>query len=169
MAAIIVRMTTEANAMADRIAVMEGGVLQQFGSLEELRERPANLFVATFLGEPPMNALPAVVEPGGVRLEGGGHLALPGGELPAPGRRVVLGVRPHHLRLGDGEWNARVITNRWLGDQAHLALEFAGQTIVAVAQTRVPVRQGDALDVGVAHGGTHLFDADSGAALMHGG
>jgi ABC-type sugar transport system ATPase subunit/sugar (pentulose or hexulose) kinase len=46
---------TEANALADRVAVMEGGVLQQFGSQKDLRERPANLFVATFVGEPPMN------------------------------------------------------------------------------------------------------------------
>ena len=46
---------TEANALADRVAVMEGGVLQQFASQKDLRERPANLFVATFVGEPPMN------------------------------------------------------------------------------------------------------------------
>ena len=50
---------TEANALADRIAVMEGGVLQQFASQSELKERPANLFVATFIGEPPMNVFDA--------------------------------------------------------------------------------------------------------------
>ncbi|HWA78848.1 MAG TPA: ABC transporter ATP-binding protein, partial [Acetobacteraceae bacterium] len=48
---------TEAHALADRIAVMEAGVLEQFGSPDELRDRPKNLFVATFFGEPPMNAL----------------------------------------------------------------------------------------------------------------
>lgn len=168
-AVLVTHDQTEANAMADRIAVMEGGVLQQFGSLEELRDRPANLFVATFLGEPPMNALPGVVEQAGVRLEGGDHVPLPAAELPAAGHRVVLGVRPHHLRLGQGQWMTRVITNRWLGDQAHLALEFAGRTIVAVSHARVPVRQGDALAVGVAQGGAHLFDAESGVAIMHGG
>ena len=52
---------TEANALADRIAVMEGGVLQQFASQKELKERPANLFVATFIGEPPMNVFDAAV------------------------------------------------------------------------------------------------------------
>jgi len=50
---------TEANALADRIAVMEGGVLQQFANPKELRERPVNLFVATFVGEPPMNVFEA--------------------------------------------------------------------------------------------------------------
>ena len=53
---------TEANALADRIAVMEGGVLQQFASQKELKERPANLFVATFIGEPPMNVFDAAVD-----------------------------------------------------------------------------------------------------------
>ncbi len=52
---------TEANALADRIAVMEGGVLQQFANPKQLRERPANLFVATFVGEPPMNVFEANV------------------------------------------------------------------------------------------------------------
>src|SRR5580704_13034004 len=50
---------TEANALADRIAVMEGGILQQFANQKELKERPANLFVATFIGEPPMNVFDA--------------------------------------------------------------------------------------------------------------
>ena len=50
---------TEANALADRIAVMEGGVLQQFAGQRELKDRPANLFVATFVGEPPMNVFDA--------------------------------------------------------------------------------------------------------------
>src|SRR6185436_2666978 len=50
---------TEANALADRIAVMEGGVLQQFGGPADLKMRPANLFVATFIGEPPMNVFDA--------------------------------------------------------------------------------------------------------------
>ena len=55
---------TEANALADRVAVMEGGVLQQFASQKDLRERPANLFVATFVGEPPMNVFESKVTNG---------------------------------------------------------------------------------------------------------
>ena len=50
---------TEANALADRVAVMEGGVLQQLANQTELKERPANLYVATFIGEPPMNVFDA--------------------------------------------------------------------------------------------------------------
>lgn len=167
-AVLVTHDQTEANAMADRIAVMEAGVLQQYGTLEELRDRPANLFVATFLGEPPMNALPAGTEAGGVRLPSGLRLAV-SGEMPAPGASVVLGVRPHHVRLGQGPWRAAVVANRWLGDQAHVVLDLAGQPVVAVAHERVPAAVGAEIPLGVVPGGVHLFDAASGAALLHGG
>ena len=68
---------TEASALADRIAVMEDGVLQQFASEKELKSRPANLFVASFIGEPPMNLLETDVAPadGGFRLSVGSDIA----------------------------------------------------------------------------------------------
>src|SRR5260370_15864946 len=60
---------TEANALADRIAVMEGGVLQQFASEKDLKAKPANLFVATFIGEPPMNVFEShVTARGGITV-----------------------------------------------------------------------------------------------------
>ncbi|MCW5236697.1 ABC transporter ATP-binding protein [Verminephrobacter eiseniae] len=105
---------TEAVALADRIAVMSDGVLQQFASPEALKERPANLFVAGFIGEPAMNLLPAVVAHRAGRLEvllGGrqGHEALrvsfgPAARIAAAaglqdGQAVQLGVRPHKVRL----------------------------------------------------------------------
>ena len=167
-AVLVTHDQTEANAMADRIAVMEAGVLQQYGSPAELRDRPSNLFVATFLGEPPMNALPARVEGEGVRLSTGQTLALPAATLPPQGRDVVLGVRPLQLRLGDGDWTAVVVSNRWLGDEAHLALDLDGQILVAVAHARVPAPPGSPIRLGVAPGGTHLFDAATGVALLYG-
>lgn len=160
---------TEANAMADRIAIMEGGVLQQFGRPDELRAQPANLFVATFFGEPPMNALPAVVESEGLRLKGEGavRLAIPG--LPiAPGTEVVLGLRPHAITLGEGDWSATVISNHWLGDEAHVALDMEGRLLIVVAHTRVPAQSGSRIALGVALADIHLFDAASGRALLHG-
>ena len=140
---------TEANALADRIAVMEGGVLQQFASQKELKDRPANLFVATFIGEPPMNV-----------FEADGHawrddLRYVVAERPGPGvsrvadvpqtvraaigrqARAVIGIRPHAVRLGSGPNQARVVSNQWLGDQSHLASDVAGKLMVAVvARTR---------------------------------
>ena len=65
---IVTHDQTEAIALADRIAVMEKGVLQQFATPHDLQERPANLFVASFIGEPPMNLFPAVAQEGGIAV-----------------------------------------------------------------------------------------------------
>src|SRR5262249_59842484 len=92
---------TEAMAMADRVAVMDDGCLQQVGSPDDLYDRPANLFVAQFIGEPPMNLLPGRLErrDGRLVLRGtGGELDLApsaGVERSDPsGVGVVVGVRP---------------------------------------------------------------------------
>jgi multiple sugar transport system ATP-binding protein len=161
---------TEANAMADRIAVMEGGVLQQFATPDELRDRPSNLFVATFFGEPPMNALPGRIIPGGVQLDGDEppFADLAGLELPPTGLEVVLGIRPQHLQLGEHGWPATIVSNHWLGDEAHLALDLGGRLIVAVSPQRVPARTGSTIGIHVPAEHAHLFDAASGRALVHG-
>ncbi len=158
---------TEANALADRIAVMEGGVLQQYGSPDTLRDRPANLFVATFLGEPPMNALPARVVDGGV-LAGGLHVPLPGAALPPLHEAVTLGVRPHRVTLGVGSFRGTLTSNQWLGDQAHLAMDVGEQQVVVVSDSRVAERVGAEIAFGIAPAHVHLFGAD-GRALLHGG
>ncbi len=169
-AVLVTHDQTEANAMADRIAVMEAGVLQQYGAPSELRDRPANLLVATFLGEPPMNALPATVEPHGLHIDDVAEdaLALPGVALPAVGSKVVLGIRPHRLHLGAGVWRGQVISNQWLGDQAHVVLALGSRIVVAVAHQRVPVRVGETVPLGFGAEHAHLFDAASGRALAHG-
>jgi multiple sugar transport system ATP-binding protein len=169
-AVLVTHDQTEANAMADRIAVMEGGVLQQYGPAAALRDRPANLFVATFLGEPPMNALAGMAQPGGLRLDDapGAVLPLPGVPLPPPGTRIVLGLRPHRLRLGEGALTGAVISNQWLGDQAHVVLELGERIVVSVAHTRVKLRVGERVPFGFSPADAHLFDAASGRALAHG-
>jgi multiple sugar transport system ATP-binding protein len=162
---------TEANALADRIAVMEGGVLQQCGTAEELRERPSNTFVATFFGEPPMNLLPAIAEPAVARLTGAPEIALP---LAVPlalaeGQAIEIGIRPHRIQLGNFPLRGIVLSNQWLGDEAHIAVEFAGRTIVAVSPVRIAVRAGDAIGLGIDPASLHVFDRMSGCALAHGG
>lgn len=170
-AVLVTHDQTEANAMADRIAVMEAGVLQQLGPASELRDRPANLLVATFLGEPPMNALPGIVTKDGLRLDHAPdlRLALPHlRSLPAPGGSIVLGIRPHQIRLGTGDWRGVVISNQWLGDQAHVVIEIAARIIVAVSHHPVAVRTGEQLPFGFAPEDAHLFDAGTGKAIAHG-
>jgi ABC-type sugar transport system ATPase subunit len=101
---------TEAMAMADRVAVMDRGALQQVGTADDLYERPANLFVAQFIGEPPMNLLPGRIERRGTRLvleSEAGQLVLPSasvdGAAAGPGVSVIIGIRPEHLRLAGPE------------------------------------------------------------------
>jgi multiple sugar transport system ATP-binding protein len=169
---------TEANALADRIAVMEGGVLQQFASQKELKERPANLFVATFIGEPPMNVLDATVTSGpGLRFEvaDGPTLDFPQAGMPEAVRdavgglkRAVIGVRPHAVRLGSGPHAARIVSNQWLGDQSHLALDVAGKLVVAVSHAPIAAKVGETVSYAIRPADLHVFDAETGAALSHG-
>ncbi|MGF1624035.1 MAG: ABC transporter ATP-binding protein [Alphaproteobacteria bacterium] len=176
---------TEANALADRIAVMEGGLMQQFATPAELKDRPANLFTGTFIGEPPMNVLAAEARVEGDRLQ----LALGDGvtldyaatAFAAPVRQallargsVMLGIRPHAVHrapLGgeDDGAPARVVSNQWLGDQSHIAAEFAGTTLIAVEHDRADVAAGDAIAIRLAPDDLHMFDPETGAAIAHGG
>jgi multiple sugar transport system ATP-binding protein len=168
---------TEANALADRVAVMEGGVLQQFASQKDLRERPSNLFVATFVGEPPMNVFEANVLHGdgtcfgiddGPTLDFADADALRVRNAIGEREKVVIGVRPHAVRLGAGPGNGRVVSNQWLGDQSHLAMRVAGKLIVAVTHAPIPAKVGDNVQFGVSARDLHVFDMHTTAAIAHG-
>ncbi|ORE94978.1 ABC transporter ATP-binding protein [Aurantimonas sp. 22II-16-19i] len=173
---------TEANALADRIAVMEGGVLQQFASPAELKERPANLFVGTFIGEPPMNVYrvqPQIAD-GRVSLRAGGRElfgydaarmqdAVVG--LLARQSSVVVGVRPADVAVspanGRGGATAKIVSNQWIGDQSHLESAFGDGVIVATLDGRFAGSSGETLSVSVPPEKLHVF-AEDGPALAHG-
>ncbi|WP_119166659.1 ABC transporter ATP-binding protein [Algihabitans albus] len=171
---------TEANALADRIAVMEGGLLQQFATPAVLKDRPANLFTGTFIGEPPMNVFVAKVGGGNgrlrLRLGEGAELnyAAAAFEESVHARllehgQIAIGVRPHAVRLVAEGVPATVTVNQWLGDQSHIAAEFAGGVLVAVEHRRATVRPGERVAVALAPEDLHFFDAGNGAAVSHGG
>jgi multiple sugar transport system ATP-binding protein len=172
---------TEALALADRIAVMEAGVLQQLATPQELKDRPSNLFVASFIGEPPMNVFPATVDhsDGIYRLrisEPGGrdafalHLpAEPTAAAIADHRKIHLGIRPHLIQVGDeGRIAGTIISNQWLGDQTHLGVDVGGCTLIAVADGTIdaPVQSGVRLTLPPE--ALHLFDAGTSRAILHG-
>jgi len=114
----------EAMTMGHRIAVMSDGVLQQVGPPQDVYDRPANLFVARFIGNPPMNTVT-----GTVASNGGPVVQIPGGSVPLPARLadavrargisdVVIGVRPEHLvRDGSGPVKASVTVIEALGHE----------------------------------------------------
>ncbi len=171
---------TEANALADRIAVMEAGLLQQYASPHELKSKPNNLFTGTFIGEPPMNVFDATMsatksnvtfdlgDSGVLHYSlkdfGAGILNSSGG-----GKRVVLGVRPHAVQIDQGVIKGTISSCQWLGDQTHIAIEVAGRTIVAVSQARVSAKPGQSAKLGFDAGALHIFDPETGAAISHGG
>ncbi len=170
---------TEANALADRIAVMEGGVLQQYGSPAEIKERPANLFTGTFVGEPPMNvfAATASVSGGTLTFDLTGGLDLRYAEsafdprvrkMVLDRKQVMIGVRPYAVHRAEQGAAARVVANQWLGDQSHIAASFAGKTIVLVEHDRAHLTEGEPIKVEIKPQDLHIFDPASGLALSHG-
>lgn len=170
---------TEANALADRIAVMEGGVLQQFDTPNKIKERPANLFTGTFVGEPPMNVFEAFVgtRSGKINLTLGGGISLdydaqafsaPVREALGGRERVVIGVRPYAVHRAAKGVSATVAANQWLGDQTHIAADFAGGTLVLVEHDRARLSQGEPIAIRIDPKDLHVFDVASGAAISHG-
>jgi multiple sugar transport system ATP-binding protein len=169
---------TEAIALADRIAVMEQGLLQQYAPPAALKEQPANLFVASFIGEPPMNIVDArltagaelaVADPTGkpaFRVPLAASVAARLGREQAP---LKLGIRPHRIRVGDPQGlPASVVSNQWLGDQAHLALDLQGCFLVVVAHRPIDAAVGGTVPVSLPPAAMHLFKAETGKALLHG-
>jgi len=168
---------TEASALADRIAVMEDGVLQQFAGERELKNRPANLFVASFIGEPPMNLLETAVAPeeGGFRLSAGSDVAfhiarqtlnVAAQQALVRADRIKVGIRPQRIAIGSGEARLRVVSNQWLGDQSHIAGECAGHLLVAVTSSKVAARPGDIVPCALESRHLHIFGAD-GVCVRH--
>lgn len=170
---------TEANALADRIAVMEAGVLQQFATPDMLKMRPANLFTGTFIGEPPMNVFSADVrgQAGAITMHLPGDVVLtyPEEAFSASAREalvargaVVLGVRPQAVKRTRTGTPARVTANQWLGDQTHIAADFAGGALISVEHDRAHLNKDDQIQVVFSPEDLHFFDADDGTAISHG-
>jgi multiple sugar transport system ATP-binding protein len=160
----------EAMTMADKIVVLQGGVVEQAGTPLELYHHPRNLFVAGFIGSPKMNFLPATVEavaPGSatVRLPGGGSVAVPvqPGRLKT-GAQVTLGVRPEHLRPSDaGELQGEVMVVERLGGETFLYTQLAGEGVgmlVIQADGEIPTRVHERISVRLDPATCHLFDAE---------
>jgi multiple sugar transport system ATP-binding protein len=168
---------TEAMAMADRIAVMNLGVLQQVGSPQALYERPANRFVAGFIGDTPMNFLDAVLDAdGGVRLPG--LIDLPEGArlMPAdvgrPGSAVVLGIRPEDVvlrALPVGEPGlrlmARFVDRECGGDRDVLRLSSDAGPLHVEAASPCRLYAGDTVVCCLPPSALHFFDPLDGRAL----
>ncbi|MEM1287195.1 MAG: ABC transporter ATP-binding protein [Pseudomonadota bacterium] len=162
----------EAMTMATRIAVMEGGKVQQFGTPAEIYDKPANTFVATFMGSPAMNLVDALVTEDRQHLKvGDTELPVPAGaEVPNPGSHVKLGLRPEWFGVGRAKNGVARLPGRIdviepTGPDIYVSVDLGTQSIMTRLPAGTPLEQDKVEDFSVVMEKAPLFDADSGAAL----
>jgi multiple sugar transport system ATP-binding protein len=160
----------EAMAMADKIAIMNQGVIEQLGAPQEIYERPASVFVADFMGSPSMNFVPthAALARGATQLPvGNAALDMPAVQEHVSARALLYGVRPEHVRLdGDAPLRAEVMGVEYLGNCQIVTLKTTQDSVVR-AKVSVQTRAARGDQTGLAFDGTQitLFDQDSGRAI----
>ena len=164
----------EAMTMGDRIAVMNDGRLEQVGTPQDLYERPANRFVAGFIGSPAMSFFDVVAtsEDTGLRLRGAGiDLRIPGGaEVQG---EVVVGIRPEAVRLWDeagrtdlaGPLSGVVAFVEALGRETFIGVDVGDSRIVVFAEGRAAMLPGEKVEFGLVPGAVSFFSRETGEAL----
>jgi multiple sugar transport system ATP-binding protein len=162
----------EAMTLGDRIVVMHEGRVQQVDTPMELYRRPANTFVGTFVGTPPMNLIPGVLAPDGQTFasrEGSLRLRVPS-RPPGDntGKSLILGVRPESLRLGterEASFTALVEEVEPLGNETLVSLNQGGVTLTLRVEGDQLPRRGEKVGVHLAPDGLHWFDGGTGNRL----
>ena len=151
----------EAMTLADRVVVMNGGVVEQMGPPLELYDRPQSLFVAAFIGSPPMNFAEG-------HLDDKGQLVTDDGQvLPLPVmlhgmERITIGVRPEHLHLAGSGWPAVVSVVEATGSETQITARM-GETVVRVLiRGRTDMRPDDIIQLSISPNDLHVFDTTTG-------
>jgi multiple sugar transport system ATP-binding protein len=155
----------EAMTMADKIVVLHDGVVEQIGTPLELYDRPANLFVAGFIGSPAMNVLIGKVRGGKFRIGNEAGISLPFTGHDVEGRDVTIRIRPEHVVLDPQGLPAQVATVEPTGAETHVVLRLGGQNIVALFRDRVTLRPGDRVSIAPDLERIHVFDSQSGQRI----
>ena len=157
----------EAMTMADKIVVLHDGIIEQIGAPLELYDRPANLFVAGFIGSPAMNFIRGRVEEGVFRTAKGVTLPLPPTANPAAlgGRDLVYGIRPEHIRASEKGIEGRVELVEGTGSEIYAKLNCNGEEIACLFRERLDIRFGDTVRVAIDPASVHLFDKETGKRI----
>ncbi|WP_112943292.1 MULTISPECIES: ABC transporter ATP-binding protein [unclassified Rhizobium] len=159
----------EAMTMADRIVVMQAGKIEQVGSPLELYDRPANSFVAQFIGSPAMNLFPAVARSGEFVLQTGKGtgLKVPGGVRD--GQSILIGKRPEEIALvsaGVGELEAIVENIEPTGAETFVEARLGEQLVSIVLRERPQFDVASRQRLSLSQGNLHLFDQETGRRIV---
>ena len=162
----------EAMSLADRIAIINFGVLQQVGTPAEVYDNPVNEFVASFIGEPPMNIMETVI----IKKDGNFFFTFEGSDLNIPvperyygvagdGFRCKVGVRPMDLLVGGADSRGtpeRIATFENLGDERRIGIRVGDTLMMLITEDERRYRSGDIIKLEVRGEKTHLFDLQTG-------
>ncbi|WP_300033967.1 sn-glycerol-3-phosphate ABC transporter ATP-binding protein UgpC [uncultured Roseobacter sp.] len=152
----------EAMTLADRVAVMKNGIIQQLGTPDEIYNDPANLFVAGFIGSPAMNLINGSVQDGHFVTTGGTKLV----RVAAPDSpSVVLGVRADDMRVaeeGEGDLDVRIYAFENTGEATLLTVQWGKQRVIAKGDRHLRKDQDDIVSVSLDSDHLYLFDPETG-------
>ncbi|MFK8036099.1 MAG: ABC transporter ATP-binding protein [Hyphomicrobiales bacterium] len=156
----------EAMTMADRIVIMKDGHIQQVGTPFEVFHKPANTFVAQFIGAPSMNMIDGIISNGKVHLKDGIQVPL-SEQVKVAEADVTLGLRPDDLLVTNekGLFEGKVNVLEPLGTETLVYVSVGGQELIAKASGRTPPELGASVNLSVDPDNMHMFDKSTGLAL----
>ncbi|SCY68070.1 ABC transporter ATP-binding protein [Microvirga guangxiensis] len=153
----------EAMTMADKIVVMHDGIVEQVGAPLELYDRPANRFVAGFIGSPAMNFIEGRLGPDGLGLPSGAVLPLDMKSQAEAGSEITYGIRPEHLQIAPagtpGSIPATISVIEPTGSDTTLIVKAEGGNLTVVLRERCALKPGEAVALKPVPRQAHLFDA----------
>jgi multiple sugar transport system ATP-binding protein len=162
----------EAMTLADRIAIMRAGHVEQLGTPYEVYNSPRSTFIAGFIGAPPMNFAPATITGAGdaIELQGGVRLTVPdtqrGRTRNAAGKSIKFGIRPEHVTIGGGDpVEATVVLIEPLGAETLALIRLGGVELTGRFPPDAGLKPGAKVPVSLAMTKFHLFDEATGAAI----
>jgi multiple sugar transport system ATP-binding protein len=162
----------EAMTLADRIVLLRDGRIEQLGAPLDLFERPANLFVAGFLGSPKMNFLPATLTANAAVLSDGTKLVLPRKHGGKNGQAVILGIRPQHIvvsgkkpLIGHVQLKVTAELVQPTGSRVHVTFPLGGKTVVADFEFHAVSNPGEKLNIDIDMTRTIIFDPQTEAVI----
>lgn len=156
----------EALTMADKIVLMNDGIVEQSGPPLELYDRPANRFVASFIGSPSMNFFEGTIRDGAFVTDAGQSLPIPNTPQAVEGQKLLYGIRPEHLELAGADGvPVEVAVIEPAGSETQLFGKLGNEAIVGVFRERLSAKPGETVHVRPVVGNAHIFDKDSGRRL----